>query len=593
MSGIRAHPWDDSTSTSSAGSSASGAGDEEHPWDASDSESDAASDDDLPDPRTDPLAAADEFVDVLTGLYTASVLPGKVLTTLCYWAVKAGMKGAPEHVALKPSSHSGHCTRKINKQLGFDAFREMGYTMTCPGMRKHDAARTTFLMELVPPHDVIWKEAASDESLVEKLRAAKQDLPPSYHEHPVVSAHPGEDVLPLAIYSDGLPYSQTDSVVGVWIINMISSRRHLVALVRKRLTCKCGCRGQCTWDAVNETLAWSLRSLASNTFPGARADGKIWHNRDENRQLRAGSTGQIRAAIVQIKGDWAELCSRLGYPTWSSKSRPCFLCNSQPEELGKVTGCSLFNFPHRLNSSDDYKSAISRCTFDVSVSEAQHRHLRLALRYDKRKEGARGLALASITGLEGVEPRLEVGDRLQPSDQLRDIGGVWSVRDFPLRLRFWRRSAESISLFACPLFDYTIGIIPDKVICADILHTYHLGVVLHFCRFAIWQLLGGGAWGVCGAAPKAAVVARLRDALWVWYEIRSAAYAAENLTRLADLTPGMIGTQKNPSSRPRRPRHGVCCCSCATSCSSMLQFWAHLPRRSTKLHSSWSRSTTS
>ena len=77
MSGIRAHPWDDSTSTSSAGSSASGAGDEEHPWDASDSESDAASDDDLPDPRKDPLAAADEFVDVLTGLYTASVLPGK------------------------------------------------------------------------------------------------------------------------------------------------------------------------------------------------------------------------------------------------------------------------------------------------------------------------------------------------------------------------------------------------------------------------------------------------------------------------------------------------------------------------------------
>ena len=45
MSGIRAHPWDDSTSDSSASSSGLGDGGEEHSWAA-------ATDDDLPDPLT-------------------------------------------------------------------------------------------------------------------------------------------------------------------------------------------------------------------------------------------------------------------------------------------------------------------------------------------------------------------------------------------------------------------------------------------------------------------------------------------------------------------------------------------------------------
>ena len=326
-----------------------------------------------------------------------------------------------------------------------------------------------------------------------------------------------------------------------------------MALVRKRLICKCGCRGTHTWDAVSEALVWSFRCLASKKHPGSRHDNKPWHHKDLGRSRMAGLPGGIRAAVVQLKGDWAELCARLGYPTWSSNLRPCFLCNCPKADLGQVAGCSLLAFPHRTNTPDDYKTAIDRCRVDVTLTAAQHRALRLALRFDKRRNGARGLALENLTGLEAVEPKLAIGDRLEANDQLLDIGDIWSVREFPVRLRFWRRSEESLCLSVCPLFDYDIGLCPTTVICADILHTYHLGVGLQFARFAMWKLLVAGVWGDVSSsvAQRSIAVTRLRSALWEWYRERAELHPGENLTRLADLTPGMLGTEAKPDLKTK------------------------------------------
>ena len=44
-------------------------------------------------------------------------------------------------------------------------------------------------------------------------------------------------------FMDGVAYSHTDSVLGVWAINMISQNRHVVALIRKRQMCQGGCQG--------------------------------------------------------------------------------------------------------------------------------------------------------------------------------------------------------------------------------------------------------------------------------------------------------------------------------------------------------------
>ena len=63
-----------------------------------------------------------------------------------------------------------------------------------------------------------------------KLREATEAdrFPPSFHSHPVVEAHPDEAVLPLSLFIDAVPYSVTDSIIGFWLINMLTARRHFL-----------------------------------------------------------------------------------------------------------------------------------------------------------------------------------------------------------------------------------------------------------------------------------------------------------------------------------------------------------------------------
>ena len=89
----------------------------------------------------------------------------------------------------------------------------------------------------------------------------------------------GQPHLPLVLYADGVPYSQTDSLVGFWIYNLISERRHLVAAVKKRNLCKCGCKGWCGLYIIFEFLAWCLDALAQQVFPSHSPFGELDHVR--------------------------------------------------------------------------------------------------------------------------------------------------------------------------------------------------------------------------------------------------------------------------------------------------------------------------
>jgi hypothetical protein len=196
-----------------------------------------------------------------------------------------------------------------------------------------------------------------------------------------------------------LPYSQTDSVVGVWMINMISGMRHMIAVIRKRICCACGCRSFCTFHALYRFIHWSLSSLANKTYPLARHDKTVWQERDCDRALVAGQPTKVRAALCQIKGDWSECCSRFGFPNGASVTRPCFLCAAGPDDMFSVQGVSPISLPWHINTPDSYFTAVSRCELVVTISGAQHHRLKTLLQYDNRPYGAGGLAVFGTQGL--------------------------------------------------------------------------------------------------------------------------------------------------------------------------------------------------
>ncbi len=187
----------------------------------------------------------------------------------------------------------------------------------------------------------------------------------------------------MRLYMDGLPYSQTDGVVGVWLINMSSGMRHMVAVIRKRICCKCGCRSFCTFHALYRFIHWSLSALADTTNPERRHDSQPWQERDAHRALVAAQPTRLRAALCQIKGDWSEFCSRFGFPNWQSNMRPCFLCNAGPGQLWNIRGVSPISLPWCLNDPAAYFTAIERCELTAVINEDQYSRLRALLKYEK------------------------------------------------------------------------------------------------------------------------------------------------------------------------------------------------------------------
>ena len=91
------------------------------------------------------------------------------------------------------------------------------YELDVPGHERHDLERTLHTICTLPAHEQIAADTEADVGLRVRLREqlASRDLPAVYWEHPVVLAAGGQDVAPIAVYIDAVPYSHTDSVLGV------------------------------------------------------------------------------------------------------------------------------------------------------------------------------------------------------------------------------------------------------------------------------------------------------------------------------------------------------------------------------------------
>ena len=488
---------------------------------------------------------AQEFIDLLDSMRHSGHLSSKLFCNLCWWAAGFTMNPVIHKYAKAPGAPSGHYQPFLDQKFGTIPKKHTMYTFDVPGHRRHDLQRTLCNVPVNPAHEQLALELKADPSVQLKLwEAVHEDkLPPSYHSHPVVlsARAAGKLALPLALFLDGVPYSHTDGVLGVWLLNIVSGKRHLVVVLRKRIICKCGCRGWCSYDALFRMLHWMFDCMATAKFPTQRHDGCPWRAEDIERATLAGHDMlPMPAVLLYIKGDWAEYASTFGFPSWASISRPCIFCATSKEEMFDVAGLSPISFPHRENTDLDYDEAAKRCEIHVEMSAVLHREILPYLRFDKRKDGSRGLALTKDFPSAG----LLADDRLEPSAALPDIGKFEELSSFPTRVTFWRMSRQSLVLHRCPLWDEQLGITPTRSLTIDSLHTWHLGVVAEFSKIAVWALLDSTEWtSTASTAQERGEVAMLilRSELKQFCQ-----QCTEDLTPPHDFTPKMLGTAKHP-----------------------------------------------
>ena len=105
-----------------------------------------------------------------------------------------------------------------------------------------------------------------------------------------------------------------------------------------------------------------------------------------------------------------------------------------------------------INEDDMYFNACDRCELIVQINDVAERDdVNGYLRFDARAKGSKGRCLTRDITINGVELKLD--DRLEPCDQLHDVGALIDVDRFPLTITFWRTSREDMTRHRNPLFD--------------------------------------------------------------------------------------------------------------------------------------------
>jgi len=264
-----------------------------HPWELSDfEESDVDSGDDEPTrPENCRDTATTCFLEILFKMYYDGSLSAEKVCTLCYMAHLGGMDDRVGKFGLKPESSSGHYARKLDKLLGLPELKDSLYHLPVAGIRKFDSQRATYSMPVLPIHELFDEECAQGPNMLFKLQEAKDEgsLPPNFDDHPVVQKH-GGNCIPISLYFDSVAYTQTDSVLGMWLQNMLTHKKSLFCVFRKRLTCRCGCRGWYSNHPVLTFIKWCLFCLANGEYPSSRHCGADWEFSDKHRKVLSGKT---------------------------------------------------------------------------------------------------------------------------------------------------------------------------------------------------------------------------------------------------------------------------------------------------------------
>ena len=129
----------------------------------------------------------------------------------------------------------------------------------------------------------------------------------------------------LALWGDSGPYSKRDQVylLTYRVLSGVHRTRLWIAAIAKRRICQCGCFGRCTFDALFEIVAWSMRALLVGKWPKTDHQGRPL--RGAYRRRMAGSAFRFRAAVIAKCGDWAWHKQILGMRGWTGISR-CWGC---------------------------------------------------------------------------------------------------------------------------------------------------------------------------------------------------------------------------------------------------------------------------
>ena len=455
--------------------------------------------------------------------------------TAAYLSSGAGAVGVAD-LGVDPLAKGGNAARKITRALGWNPDRL--YWSKIPMWDKKSHKRVFLDFPMHPVHESFSShcQRAPDDFRFEALPEG-QNLADVYYGHPVTLAH-GDKSFPIGFFSDALPHTKKDSVYCYYWSNIVTGKRHIICVLRKKDLCQCSCRGQCTFGAVQRLLVWTFNAVANGTWPEHR------HNGEEFSDWRAREKGDLaeglRGALCQVRADLLEFVTSLGFKNWANVSRPCFVCD--------VTKDKMFDFP---DSHDDctwatvdgatYDRAVQASVKRIRVNEAQLKALVENLKFDHRRNGYAGLVLLDDLPIVG----LKAGHRLVEEGPVFDLHALGSLKA-PCLLTFFNCEGNVGLNFVCNLFSI-LGF-SMEILALDVMHIMDLGVLQWLLGLIIRALINANFAKSLEPAKSGRDVdnvIQMRKEMDTFYAA-AGPKERKKQSRLYNLTRAMLGTEKKP-----------------------------------------------
>ena len=152
---------------------------------------------------------------------------------------------------------------------------------------------------------------------------------PFMEHHPNLSPNTWRNTVPLGMHVDAGAFNKQDSVY-VFSFNSLLGRgttqrkRFIFTVIKKSLML------DNTMDALLEFFSWSCNVLLSGETP---------HHGHTGQALQSGGqalAGGWRAALCQIRGDWAFYKECFRFPQWNGAEQMCFCCRASSVIPGLV-----------------------------------------------------------------------------------------------------------------------------------------------------------------------------------------------------------------------------------------------------------------
>ena len=434
----------------------------------------------------------------LLRLYAVGRLDAKAFCIACHWASMSGSHGEGlRRFGLSPNQSTGnyskHLARHLPKQESAPELTMVEIPVSVKGKRD------TKVIPVAPIHEILDAEANVCQDFQDT--SGEDDWSATFRDHPFrEKLGDSRDVHPIALYLDGIKYNRAigpraDSLIGITAYNLRTNRRHLVAVLSKDESLG----WESIWPILNH-IRWSLAAAAEGARPRRRWDGKPWPTKSVYDKL-AETPLTARFLLCQVKADWMEFCSSLGFPSWSSVNAPCFLCAAKKSQLFDFRGVDIENDPWgpKGNSYDD---ECKQCEIEVIVaSEDDRRAILDTGGLHTRKKGKKLPGRVLTHDLPAY--KLCRGDRLEPSFDLQDTMR-FEEADLPFKCVFWRSRTDaqgridSWTLRRCPIFAPEVGATPETSLHIDTLHTLYSGVMAVYVCTVIQETLDQDLYGIGG-----------------------------------------------------------------------------------------------